>query len=135
MRFQTNVAIYNGRFIAAPFLSVFFLLAIFLALGTLFVSLPGVRIDQADSLRPGLPRVSVVLDAEGGIHFDSKLLSLEEFRDRLGQAVRDSERAPMLQILAEGRAGTAALGRLQGAARQAGVAEIYLVLRGGEEGR
>ena len=130
MKFERNVDIYNGRFVAAPFLSVFFLLVIFLALSSLWVSIPGVRVSQAESIRPDLPRVGIALDAAGRIHFESRLIGPEELGEELGRVAIRRERTPMLQILVDGEASFEDFAPVLRAARGAGIEVIYFTFRG-----
>lgn len=92
MKFPRNARIFRGQLDAAPFASVFFLLVIFVMLGTL-VHTPGVRIDlpRANDL-PGTdaPTVAVAVDANGRFYFENRAIDRNALSHRLREAARES---------------------------------------------
>jgi biopolymer transport protein ExbD len=73
MKFPRNARIFRGQLDAAPFATVFFLLVIFLMLGSL-VYTPGVRLNlpTGENL-PGTdrPSVAVAMDANGRLYYEN----------------------------------------------------------------
>jgi biopolymer transport protein ExbD len=92
MKFPRNARIFRGQLDAAPFAAVFFLLVIFLMLGSLIYT-PGVRLQLplADDL-PGTdkPTVSVAIDAGGRYYYDNQIVTEKQLTNLLGQAVAAS---------------------------------------------
>ena len=88
MKFPRNARIFRGQLDAAPFAAVFFLLVIFLMLGSLMYT-PGVRVELpvADDL-PGTdkPTVSVALDSAGRYYYDNQLVQEKQLANLLRQA-------------------------------------------------
>ena len=100
MKFPRNARIFRGQLDAAPFASVFFLLVIFVMLGTL-VHTPGVRIDlpRADDLAgTDGPMVAVAVDANGRLYFENRAIEREALSSRLLNAAKKS---PGLTLLVQ----------------------------------
>ena len=104
MKFPRNAKIFRGHLDAAPFAGVFFLLLIFVLLGTR-VYTPGIRLQLplAGSRLPGLPgpALAVAVDKHGRIYFQSQALGTNEFRRRLAAEVARFTRPPTLVVRAD----------------------------------
>jgi biopolymer transport protein ExbD len=103
MKFPRNARIFRGQLDAAPLAAVFALLLIFLLLGSL-VYTPGVRIELpvADEL-PGVegPAIRVAVDRHGQFYFSNQVVSRNQLRARLHQAVRESAEPVTLVVQAD----------------------------------
>ncbi len=123
MKFPRNARIFRGQLDAAPFATVFFLLVIFLLLGSL-VYTPGVRLELpvADSL-PGTdkPTVAVAVDANGRWYFENEVVDETRLRARLSQLVSQSAEPPTLVVEADKAVTTEMLVRLSMLARGVGI--------------
>jgi len=123
MKFPRNARIFRGQLDAAPFATVFFLLVIFLLLGSL-VYTPGVRLELpvADSLPgTGKPTVAVAVDANGRWYFENEVVDESRLRARLSQLVSQSAEPPTLVVLADKAVTTEMLVRLSMLARGVGI--------------
>ncbi len=129
MKFPRNARIFRGQLEAAPFISMLFLLILFLLVGSL-VYTPGVRLELpvADNL-PGTdkPTVSVALDANGRLYFDSQLIAEENLKQRLKSAADNLPTPPTLLVQADEGVSYKMLIRLTLLAREAGITEALLV--------
>src|SRR5512138_2187267 len=77
MKFPRNARIFRGQLDAAPLALVFFLLVIFLMLGSL-VYTPGVRLQlPVTEGLPGMdrPSVSVAIDASGRVYYQNQVVA------------------------------------------------------------
>ena len=103
MKFPRNARIFRGQLDAAPFASVFFLLVIFLMLGSLMQT-PGVRIElpQAEDL-PGSdhPTIAVAVDASGRFYYENRRIGNRELESRLKEAVAASPEPLTLLVHAD----------------------------------
>jgi biopolymer transport protein ExbD len=128
MKFPRNARIFRGRLDVAPFAAVFFLLAIFLLLGSL-VYTPGVRLElpQADDL-PGTdkPAIAVAVDANGRFYFENQLISERDLSKRLQTAVKAFSEPPTLIIQADKSVRYELLIKLTLLARQSGIGHATL---------
>jgi biopolymer transport protein ExbD len=128
MKFPRNARIFRGQLDAAPFAAVFFLLVIFLMLGSL-VYTPGVKLELpvANDL-PGTdkPTVAVAIDAGGRLYFENQGIEEPELRNRLRQAVRNSAEPLTLLVKADQKVAYQSLIRLTLLAREAGLTEARL---------
>lgn len=123
MKFPRNARMLRSQLDVAPFASVFFLLVIFVMLGSL-VYTPGVRIQLpvADNL-PGTETapISVAVDASGRLYYENQRIEERELTNRLNQAMAASSEPLMLVIQADEKVPQAALIRLSLLARDAGI--------------
>ena len=124
MKFPRNARIFRSRLDAAPLASVFFLLVIFLMLGSL-VYTPGVRLElpQAEEL-PGTdrPTVAVAIDASGQWYFDNQRVTTEaDLTNQLRAAARASSEPLTLVVQADKQVTCEQLIRLTLLARGAGI--------------
>jgi len=118
----------RGHLDAAPFVTVFFLILIFVLLGTL-VYTPGVQVKLpvAEDL-PGSdePSVSVAVDSQGQLYFENQLVDAELFIVQLKKKMTmDPERLTLI-IQADRDVSYETLIRVTQLARQAGVQEALL---------
>ena len=93
MKFQHNAKIFRGQFDAAPFVSVFFLLLIFVLAHTSIVVVPGVPIElpaAADLPGTGQPIAVVAVDEGGIYYFENQQCDETRLRERLRAAVARS---------------------------------------------
>ena len=123
MKFPRNARIFRGQLDAAPFAAVFFLLVIFLMLGSLLYT-PGVRLQLplAEDL-PGTdkPTVSVAIDAGGRYYYDNQLVQEKQLAALLGQAVAASTEPLTLIVQADRAVSMDMAIRLTMLARSAGI--------------
>jgi len=125
MRFPRNARIFRGQLDAAPFAAVFFLLVIFVLLGSL-VYTPGVHIQLpvAEGL-PGTDKapIAVAMDASGRLYFEHHPIEQNELETRLRQAVRDSSEPLALVVQADKAVTYEMFTRLTMLAQRAGISE------------
>jgi biopolymer transport protein ExbD len=135
MRYPRNVRMFHGPLDAAGFLSVAFLVVLFLSLLSLLVFTPGARITlpAAEGFAGTTnPTVSVALDRTGKLYFHNQLIADDELSKQLKAAVRAAGgRALTLVVQADQDANYAALVRLGRLAREAGFHEVLLGTRPG----
>jgi len=130
MKFPRNATIFRRQLDAAPFAAVFFLLVMFVMLGTL-VYTPGARVElqlpRADGL-PGTdkPSVSVALDADGRLYYENQWIQEGELKRRLQAAVQKSGEPLTLVVQADKAVSYGMCLRLALLARDAGIAEALL---------
>jgi len=128
MKFPRNARIFRSHLDAAPFAAVFFLLAIFLMLGSL-VYTPGVRLQLpvANDL-PGTdkPTVAVAIDANGRLYFDNQWIEENQLKQRLARAAKNSVQPLTLLVQADKAVSYEKLIRLTMLAREAGIGEAWL---------
>ena len=128
MKFPRNARIFRGQLDAAPFATVFFLLVIFLMLGSL-VYTPGVRLrlPTGDNLG-GTDKapITVAIDAAGRLYFENHMIAENELRARLASAVKESPEPMTLLVEADERVSHQMVMRLTMLARDAGITEAWL---------
>jgi biopolymer transport protein ExbD len=137
MKFPRNARMFRAQLDAAPFAAVFFLLVIFLMLGSL-VYTPGVRLQlPAASDLPGTdkPTIAVAIDAAGRLYFQNQGIDENELRVALSNAVRQSPEPLTLLVQADQAVSYQRFIGLTLLAREAGLTEALLatVPRVGEE--
>jgi biopolymer transport protein ExbD len=127
MKFPRNARIFTGQLDAAPFITVFFLLVVFVMLGSL-VYTPGVQIQlpkaEEDTVGVDGPAISVAVDAEGKFYFQSQVIAGAELEARLRSAVLRSHEPVTLVVLEDKATTRETLDRLGIVARQAGIHKI-----------
>ena len=84
MRFPRNARILRSQLDAAPFAAVFFLLVMFMMLGSLIYT-PGARVElqlpHADGLAgTDKPTVSVAIDADGRLYYENQWIEEKALR-------------------------------------------------------
>lgn len=128
MKFPRNARIIRGQLEVAPFAAVFFLLVMFVLVGSL-VYTPGVHIQlpTANDL-PGSdkPSVSVAIDGNGRLYFENQLIEENELKSRLRRVVKNSAEKQILVVQADKAATFEQLVRLTLLARDAGISEALL---------
>jgi biopolymer transport protein ExbD len=131
MKFPRNARIFRGQLDAAPFASVFFLLLIFILMGSLQYT-PGVRVQlpelpPAEEL-PGTdqPTIAVAMDKSGRFYFDNRIVGRDELQARLRLAATNSTVPLTLVIQADKEVTEELLVDLIMLARKAGIHD-YLV--------
>lgn len=129
MKFPRNARIFRGQLDATPFVTVFFLLVLFLMLGSHLYA-PGVRLDlpsTADVDLPGTdqPTVSVAVTATA-LYYKDQLVSENELSNSL-YAARQSVSEPLALVVEEDKDVTAdRLIHLTMIARGAGITNLLL---------
>ena len=131
MKFPRHAHILRSQLDAAPLASVFFLLVIFVMLGS-HVYVPGVHVQlpNADDL-PGTdrPTVTVTLDASNRLFFAYQLITEADLKLRLREAVKNSPEPLTLVVQADGAVTHENLLRLDLLAREAGIREALHAVR------
>lgn len=131
MKFPRHAHILRSQLDAAPLASVFFLLVIFVMLGT-HVYVPGVHVQlPAGNELPGTdrPTVTVHLDAGNRLYFKDQLVTEAELKLGLREAVKNSPEPLTLVVQADGAVTHENLVRLDLLARDAGVREALHAVR------
>jgi biopolymer transport protein ExbD len=129
MKFPRNARIFRGSLDAAPFASLFFVLVIFLLLGSLVytpgVKVPGIRLPVAKGL-PGTEgrAVAVALDSSGQLYFQNQRITEQDFSNRLQQIARKSSQPLTLVVYADKSATYETLLHLRLLALDAGVPDV-----------
>ena len=130
MKFPRNARIFRGQLDAAPFAAVFFLLVIFMMLGSL-VYTPGARLElqlpRADGL-PGTdkPTVSVAVDGDGRLYYENQWIEENDLRGRLREAAKKSPEPLTIVIQADKSVNYETCLHLALLARDAGISEALL---------
>ncbi len=131
MKFPRNARVFRGQLDAAPFATVFFLLVIFIMLGSLTYT-PGVRIRLpiANDL-PGTEKstVSVAIDATGRLYYQNQWIEEPELLARLRTVVKTSSEPLTLVVQADQSVTEEMLLRLTLLAHQAGISDAMLATR------
>jgi biopolymer transport protein ExbD len=130
MKFPRNARLLRSQLDAAPVAAVFFLLVMFMMLGSLIYT-PGARLQlelpRANGL-PGTdkPTVSVAIDADGRLYYQNQWIDEKALRSQLQAAARKSADPLTLVVKADK---TVSFERLMGLtllARDAGIPEALL---------
>jgi biopolymer transport protein ExbD len=130
MKFTRNARIARGQLDVAPFAAVFFLLVMFMMLGSL-VYTPGARLQlqlpRADGL-PGTdkPTVSVAVDGDGRLYYENQWIEETKLQGKLREAVKKSPEPLTLVVQADKSVSYETCLRLALLARDAGIAEALL---------
>lgn len=131
MKFPRNARIFRGQLDAAPFAAVFFLLVIFLMIGSL-VYTPGVLLQLPSAANlPGVdtPNVRVAIDANGRMYYENQGIEEPQLRVRLQEAVQESPEHPLtLVIQADKAVKFDALMHLAMLGKDAGIQESWLAV-------
>lgn len=131
MKFPRNSRVFQGQLDAAPFASVFFLLVMFVLLGSLMYT-PGIHIQLpvADEL-PGTdrPTIPVAIGAANQLYFENQMISESELKSRLKSATKKSPEPLTLVIQADKFVTYEDLTRLMMLARNAGIRDVQLATR------
>ena len=127
MKFARNARILRSQLDAAPFAAVFFLLVIFMMLGSLIYT-PGARVELQLPQGKGLPgtdkpTVSVAIDADGRLYYENQWIDEKALLGRLREAASKSSDSLTLVVQADKRVAHERVIRLELLAREAGIAE------------
>jgi biopolymer transport protein ExbD len=130
MKFPRNARLLRSQLDAAPFASVFFLLVMFMMLGSLIYT-PGARVELQLPRATGLagtdkPTVSVAIDADGRLYYENQWIEEKALRGRLQEAARKSSEPLTLVVQADKSVSYERLMRLTLLARDAGIPEALL---------
>ncbi len=130
MRFPRHARILRSQLDAAPLASVFFLLVMFMMLGSL-VYTPGARLELQLPRGDGLPGtdkrpVPVAVDADGRLYYKNQWIEEDALRRRLQDAARKSPEPLTLVVYADKTVSYDKLMRLTLLARDAGILEAWL---------
>jgi biopolymer transport protein ExbD len=128
VKFPRNARIFRGQLDAAPFAAVFFLLVIFLMVGSL-VYTPGVLLQMPTAA--GLsgadrPNVRVAIDASGRMYYENQGIEENQLRQRLRDAVHASSEPLTLIVQADKAVSYDLLMRLALLGRDAGIDKCWL---------
>jgi len=130
MKFPRNARLLRSQLDAAPFAAVFFLLVIFMMLGSLIYT-PGARVElqlpRANGL-PGTdaPPVSVAIDADGRLYYQNQWIEEKALLNQLREVARKSPEPLTLVVEADKSVSYERLMRLTLLARDAGIPEALL---------
>lgn len=132
MRFHRNIKMLRNQVDAAPFVTVAFLVMMFVLLGWLLYT-PGfhVRLPVVEDL-PGTdhPTVSVTVDAAGRIFFENQLMASEqELADHLRTAVTNAPEPLTLIVQADREVTYDNLAHIISIARAANIQEALLATK------
>jgi len=130
MRFPRNARILRSQLEAAPFAAVFFLLVIFMMLGSLIYT-PGARVELQLPRANGLagtdkPTVPVAIDADGRLYYENQWIEEKALRGRLQAAARKASEPLTLVVYADKSVSYERLMNLTLLARDAGIPEALL---------
>lgn len=130
MKFPRNARIFQGRLDATPFVTVLFLVVMFVVLGSL-VYTPGIpvplQLPVADNF-PGAEgrTVAVAVDATGGLYFENQPIDEAALKSRLQEAVKQSHEPLTLVLRPDRDADSGRLIQICDIARQAGVTQALI---------
>ena len=122
MKFRRNARMLGNPLDPAPVAAVFFLLVIFVMLGSL-VYTPGIHVQlPAANDLPGTdkPTVTIAVDANNRLYFADQIISEAELRSRLAEAVTNSRQPLTLVVKADEAVSHKEIVRLELLARDAG---------------
>jgi biopolymer transport protein ExbD len=128
MKFQRNARIFQGRLDVAPFAIVFFLLVIFVVLGSR-VYTPGVRLQLPSATDlPGTDQltVPVAVGPNGQFFFENQGIGERQLVARLREAVLGSPRPLTVLVQADKKVTYERLIHLTMLAREAGITNSFL---------
>ena len=130
MKFPRHARLLRSQLDAAPFAAVFFLLVIFMMLGSLIYT-PGARLELQLPEGKGLPgtdkpTISVALDADGRLYYENQGIEEKALFGRLKEVVGKSSEPLTLVVLADKRVPHERVMRLTVLASNAGIKEALL---------
>jgi biopolymer transport protein ExbD len=128
MKFPRNVRLLRSTFDVAPFAVVFFLLIIFVTLATQLPP-PGLSLHlpvAADLPGTDKPTVAVAIDADGRLFFANQIVTENELKSDLRDAVQKSHEPLTLIVQADQTVTYGQLVQLTMLARDAGMRDVLL---------
>jgi biopolymer transport protein ExbD len=135
MKYPRNARIFRGQLDAAPFVGVFFLLAIFLILQSSLVFIPGVKVELPEAAAMGgttNPTVVVAVDRNGLVYYGNQVIDDVKLKGELTDLVKKYHAlnaSLTLVIQADKFVAYDAMVRLGQLAREAGIKEILQATR------
>ena len=136
MKFPRIARPLRSQFDMAPFACVFFLLVMFLMLGSV-THKPGVRVElPAGNDFPGTdgPSVTVKVDSNGNYYYQNQLLNVVELKARLVSAAKNSREPLTLVIQADKSVRHEQELQLMALAREAGIRDAWFATQPPEGG-
>lgn len=129
MKFPRNARIFRGQLDAAPFASVFFLLIIFVLLGSMLYA-PGIQVTLPSAGELSLagtdkPTISVAMTTNA-LYFENQLISENDFSNHLSVAAGKSPQALTLVVQADKEVTEQQLIHLTVLAHHAGIQDLLL---------
>jgi biopolymer transport protein ExbD len=130
MRFPRHARILRSQLDAAPFAAVFFLLVMFMMLGSL-VYTPGARLElrlpQANGMMgTDKPTVSVAIDGDGRLYYQNQWIEENALRSKLKEVASSSAEPVTLVVQADKSVSYERLMHLALLARDARIQEVLL---------
>jgi biopolymer transport protein ExbD len=130
MKFCRNARLLRNQLDAAPFAAVFFLLVIFMMLGSLIYT-PGARLDLRLPESGDLPGVAgrpvaVAIDSDGQLYYQNQRTEEKALREQLQEAARKSPEPLTLVVYADKAVNYERVMRLTLLARDAGINQALL---------
>jgi biopolymer transport protein ExbD len=129
MKFPRNARIFRGQLDAAPFASVFFLLVIFVMLGSMLYA-PGIQVtlpSAGDLPLAGTDRPTItVAVTTNAMYFKNQQISEDEFSNHLSSAAGSSAQPLTLVVQADKEVTEQQLIHLTVLAHQAGIRDLLL---------
>jgi biopolymer transport protein ExbD len=127
MKFPRNARIFRGQLDAAPFVSVFFLLVIFVVLGK-YLYVPGIQVklpttENLELPGPEGPTISVAVTTNA-IYFRDKAVPENDLSNQLSAARREFPEPPTLILQVDRDVTEEKWMRLVVLARQAGITNL-----------
>lgn len=135
MKLPRNARIFRGQLDIAPFMGVFLLLLLFVLLRQHITFQPGLPVtlsEAADLSGIQGPAVTVVMDAQGQLYFDNRIVDQRKpgaLRDILAQAVATAGQPLTLIVQADRNVRLAAWTELSLVAREAGIGNVLLAVK------
>ena len=133
MRFPRRTRLLRNPFDATAYAAVFFLMVIFLSLGSRLYT-PGVRIELPEAVdQPGIdqPSILVALDAEGRFYCQNQAMDSAVLKELFTSRAKQSPDPLTLVILMDKRARLEDLMLLQSLAREAGITAASIATQPG----
>lgn len=130
MKLPRNAKIFRGQLDVAPFMAVFLLMLLFIVLRQQITFVPGLSVTLPEAANlSGVqgPAVTVVLDRNGQIYFDNRLLTPAEpnaLKDYLRRATESAGHPVTLVVQADREVHLGDWTQLCLAAREAGIEDI-----------
>lgn len=128
MKFPRRTRLLRNPFEATAYASVFFLLVLFLSLGSRLYT-PGVRINLPEAANvpdTDQPTITVAMDANGQYYFQNQIIEASELKQRLVRATEQAPEPLTLVIMMDKAARFDDILALQLLARDAGLPEVLI---------